>query len=359
MRPVGSDVSKWQAVKELDKPHGVNFPKLLEIVDFLMLRAGYAGSAGGAWTDERVHDYMKDLEDMLDKNPKPFTFYWYFRDDVSIMDQANRFSAVVNRYKEVVNLPLVLDAEVFNNSRSVSTQKIKDFQTEVERQTGLKVDILYGRGGQLNAQTEPGLPEVLPYLFVARYDSSLDPQVDEPWIEGGPQEYVEPRDYDEWLFWQYSDNGGGHDWGVVSAGIDKNVFNGTLDELRSFAGLDKPVPPPVDWEVWGTTTAEKKIRIIGPGATALMFFSHDVKWEPQFLSIQGGYKMRAKISLRVNGIELPLRQTTVFSTGFTVVNFQRDFNFVKGDGVIVEVTNPTSAKMTARVKLALEKYGEF
>jgi hypothetical protein len=300
---------------------------------------------------------MDDLLKLLLNNPIPFTFYWYFRDDVSVMDQVNRFSAVVNRYKEVINLPLIVDAEVFVRSDAVSTQKIKDFQTEVERQTSLKVDILYGRGGQLNAETDPGLQEVLPHLFIARYDTRLDPQVDEPWEEGGPQEYVEPRDWDEWLFWQYSDHSGGKEFGVVSEGIDKNVFNGTVEELRHLAGLDKPVDPPIDWDEWGKTTADKKVQEIGVGHTALFFFSYNASWEPQMFSIQGNSGVSAKISLLVNGIEVPLRSARIFSSGYVTYTFPRDYNFKKGDGVVIEVKNDSNTASKVKVKMVYEVYG--
>ena len=359
MRAVGFDISKWQAIRELDKPHGVDFTKLLEIADFLFLRAGYAGSTGGAWTDERVHAYMKDLETMLLLNPIPFSFYWYFRDDVSTMDQANRFSAVVNRYKEVVNLPLILDAEVFVKNPTLSTSKLIDFQTEVERQTGLLCDILYARGGQLNTETVSGLPETLPFLFIARYDSRLNPLTDEPWEEGGYQEYVEPRDYDTWLFWQHSDTGGGKEAGVYSYGIDKIVFNGTTEELRHMAELDKPIDPPIDWDVWGQTTADKQIGEVGPGATALFSFAYDVSWQPQILTVQGARGTQVDISLSVNGMEIPLRKTRIYSNNFSLYTFQRDFTFVKGDGVVVEVLNPSTVNTAdVKVKLVLEKYGQ-
>jgi GH25 family lysozyme M1 (1,4-beta-N-acetylmuramidase) len=247
VRPVGVDISKWQAHSDLSKPHGVDFVKLHDKADFIFLRAGYGGSSGGAWTDERVHAYMQDLAPLLQQNPKPFTLYWYFRDDVSVMEQASRFADVVNRWKHVINLDLVVDAEVFVKSDLLSTQKIIDYQTTVETLTGLKVDILYGRAAQLNAETTPGLEEVLPHLWIARYASFLDEQVDEPWEEG---DNVDPRDYEDWLFWQYSASGGGADYGVVSASIDRNVFNGTLEELRALAKLDQPAPPDEDDDDW-------------------------------------------------------------------------------------------------------------
>lgn len=361
MRAQGIDMSKYQAPQDLGKPHGIDFKTMLDVVDFLFMRAGFAGSAGGAWTDPRVHEYMKDLEVLLLDDPKPFTFYWYFRDDVSIMDQVNRFSTVVNKYKEVVNLPLIVDAEVFVKSDAVSTQKIKDFQAEVENQTGLLVDILYARSWQLNEETTEGLPEVLPNLFVARYVAVRDPQTSEPWGVGTDDPRLTPRDYIEWAFWQYSEGGDERRYGVTAGaiGIDEVVYNGSVEALRSWAKLDQPVDPPIDWEKWGKTTADRKVSALGPNASILEFFSYDVAWEPQMLSVHGEYRTKVKISLFINGFEIPLRKTIIYSSGSMTYTFLRDFNFSKGDGILVELTNTSGAPATATITLALEKYGDL
>ena len=356
-RAVGVDISKWQAVRELSKLHGIDFPKLLAKVAFLILRAGYAGSSGGAWTDERVHDFMKDLEARLLNDPKPFTFYWYFRDDVNIMDQANRFSAVVNRYKEVVNLPLIVDAEVFVKSDAVSTQKIIDFQFEVERQTGLKVDILYARSWQLNNETTPGLEKVLPYIFIARYDPDIDPQTGQPWGNPGDNPQMKPRDYEDWLFFQHKDSGGGADYGVVSAGIDQDVFNGTVDELRAFAGLDEPLPPPINYEKYGMAVAERKITSLGPRHVALEFFSFDEPFRPHYVAVTGRNGLKATIILVINGFEIKLRKTNFYTLRQNLYTFQRDLTLSKGDGILVELENTTDSPMEPVLTLVMEKYG--
>ena len=360
MRPVGPDISKYQAPADLSKPHHIDFATMVDKSDFLVMRAGFAGSAGGAWTDPRVIEYMGDLEKILLDSPIPFTFYWYFRDNVSIMDQVNRFSAVVNRYKEVVNLPLVVDAEAFVKSNLVSTQKIIDFQAEVERQTGLLVDTLYGRAGQLNSETTPGLPAVLPHLHVARY-TTADPQTSEPWDEGGVQEYVEPRDYDTWVFWQFTEDGDEKEYGVFAGaiGIDLNVFNGTMEELRSLANLDKPEPPPIDWEIWGKVTADKKVELVSPQGVYIEFFQYDVAWEPQVLTVASEPGLKVLISLFINGFEIMLRRARVYSSGYVTYTFQRDFNFSKGDGILVTLDNRTNEIVPATMTLALEKYGDL
>ena len=83
MRANGVDISRYQAPEDLAKAHGISFETMLSVVDFLFVRAGFAGSAGGAWTDPRVHVYMEDLYPLLRKDPKPFSFYWYCGNNVS------------------------------------------------------------------------------------------------------------------------------------------------------------------------------------------------------------------------------------------------------------------------------------
>lgn len=346
-RPIGVDISKWQAHSDLSKPHGVDFVKLHDKADFIILRAGYAGSAGGAWTDERVHEFMGDLYPILEDNPKPFTFYWYFRDDVSIMEQVERFSAVINRWKEVVNLTLVVDAEVFVKSDLVSTQKIIDFQIEVERATGLLVDILYGRGGQLNEETTPGLPDVLPYLWIARYDNRLDEQVDEPWVEGSG-EYVEPRDYDEWDWWQYSSSGYGAEYGVVSASIDQNVYNGTLEELRSRAKLDQPEVPPVDEEIEIGETQAMLVEVTLQGDPVEVNLVREDTFKPKYITVQSakGVVERFTVKIVVDGVRVLLRRRSMKYIDWALYTFTEVVKIKPGDKVIatLEGEGPVTVK---------------
>lgn len=356
MRPNGIDISKWQAPQDLSKPHGIVFPTMVDKADFMFVRAGFAGSAGGAWVDPRVHEYMEDLWEILDNHPIPFSFYWYFRDDVSVMDQVLRFSAVVNRWKGVVNMPLVVDAEAFTKGNAVSTQKIIDFQIEVERQTGLKVDILYGRAGQLNAETVPGMErgEILPYLFVARYQDGLDPQVDEPWDEGGVQEYVEPRDWDTWKFWQHTEDGDEKRYGVTAGavGIDEIVFNGTMEELRAFANLDKPVEPEEDWSSLGVCKVEQKVTQVPFGGTAIEYFHNTDTWfVPKMITVQAPSGVRVTVEYFVDGIGVPLFTRRIGVNKFLNYTLSENLMLAVGDGIIVTLANDSAVGVVGITKL--------
>lgn len=360
MRPIGVDFSKYQAPQDLAKPHGIAFATMVDNVDFLVGRAGFAGSAGGAWVDPRIYEYMVDLKPILYNHPIPFTMYWYFRDDVSIMDQVNRFSAVVNANKGVINLPLVVDAEAFTKTNLVSTQKIIDFQTEVERQTGLKVDTLYGRAGQLNSETTPGLPEVLPNLWVARYDTRLNPQTDEPWVEGGVEEYVEPRDYQTWKYWQYSEKGNEKTYGVTAGaiGIDENVYNGTREELRAEANLDKPVPPPppeVDYSTYGCARKDLRSSPVGPNSETIEFFHNTDTWfVPKMITVQAPSGVRVTVEYFVDGIGVPLFTRRIGVNKFLAYTLSENLMLAIGDGIMVTLENDSAVGVVGITKLIYE-----
>jgi lysozyme len=52
-----------------------------------------------------------------------------------------------------------------------------------------------------------------------------------------------PPPWDKWTFWQYTNKGIGADYGVESAQIDLDYFNGTVDELRAMVAPKPPLPP--------------------------------------------------------------------------------------------------------------------
>jgi hypothetical protein len=53
-----------------------------------------------------------------------------------------------------------------------------------------------------------------------------------------------PKPWTKWTFWQYSGNGNGPQYGSQGLSLDMDYFNGTLDDLKKFAGISTPVPVP-------------------------------------------------------------------------------------------------------------------
>ncbi len=77
-----------------------------------------------------------------------------------------------------------------------------------------------------------------------------------------------PWPKDEWLFWQFTDNGDGSLYGVESKNIDLNYFNGDLAAFRARFDLsDTPLPDPLPpSKFYRVTVSSLKVRE-GPGLT--------------------------------------------------------------------------------------------
>jgi lysozyme len=65
-------------------------------------------------------------------------------------------------------------------------------------------------------------------LWLAHYTNDAEPRIPKPW--------------ETWCFWQYTDKGPGKALGAESYGLDMNLFNGTVADLRTWAGLEPPAP---------------------------------------------------------------------------------------------------------------------
>lgn len=81
-------------------------------------------------------------------------------------------------------------------------------------------------------------------LWIAHYWYTPDPNAQPNyWTVSGAENM--PRN---WKIWQYDCNGQGglgHQYGVGSAGLDLNVFNGTVDDLHKWVGnVPQPAPTP-------------------------------------------------------------------------------------------------------------------
>lgn len=72
-------------------------------------------------------------------------------------------------------------------------------------------------------------------LWIAHWTTASNPAI-------GP--------FSRWEMWQYTSKGTGTDYGVSSGNIDLDYYNGTLDDLRRWCGLNTtPEPPtPGDYE---------------------------------------------------------------------------------------------------------------
>ena len=219
----GIDVSKWQKKMDWPKAEAAG-------AKFAFIRAGSINIYGVPYTD-----YQFDTNARIAPDHMPVGAYWYFRPQFDAAAQAEYFCNLIK--DKPFKLPPVLDLENSGGENAAEiTLAAKIFITEVYTRLN-RWALLYSRALWLNLNTEPdAVWEFVDGLWVARYKSSLTG----PWSDG----YAVPRDFDEWLFWQYSagGNGRGPEFGAQSKSIDLNRFNGDQAAFDNYIGV--PEPPP-------------------------------------------------------------------------------------------------------------------
>ena len=127
-------------------------------------------------------------------------------------------------------LPPLLDIEYnpysslgntcYNYSPAAMVQWIKDFSAQVNARTG-RLPMIYTTTDWWSRCTGNSAAFTTQPLHIAAYSSTLG---------------TLPNGWDFHSVWQYSDNG-------PFAG-DSNIWNGTLEDLKTFAGLPAPAPAP-------------------------------------------------------------------------------------------------------------------
>jgi MYXO-CTERM domain-containing protein len=143
--------------------------------------------------------------------------YQYFRPDVDPVQQADLLASAMGTLLPG-DLPPVLDLEVADGvSTTGVVTAVNAWIAEVEAKTG-RSPIIYA--GLYSWPTLTGGADETQYpLWIAQYTTAACPDIPAPWTQ--------------WLFWQHSDTGVVD--GVTSSQLDLDVFNGTLDQLETFA----------------------------------------------------------------------------------------------------------------------------
>jgi lysozyme len=126
-------------------------------------------------------------------------------------------------------LPPVMDLELYWTPYPSGKNLLaatKDFITELDSLSGRKT-MLYTNPAMI--QLWGTIPQWLMDhpLFVAHYG------VTQPSF----------RPWPDWTIWQTSGTGSGKKYGCASAGVDLDLFNGDMAQLRAFCGLGVVTPP--------------------------------------------------------------------------------------------------------------------
>jgi lysozyme len=170
--------------------------------------------------------------------------YHFLRWDLSGLVQARIFCDALK--DDPGELPPVADFEApAQGDRYPSNALLEQFLIEVENRLG-KRPIIYTSPGYWNEHGRDRItrridPKWSYYtLWIAHWfrtyqEGVTKPMEIEPWKSAGKT----------WTFWQYTSTGDGLAFGAESKGIDLNWFNGTMAQLRAFAGAGTtPAPTP-------------------------------------------------------------------------------------------------------------------
>jgi len=158
--------------------------------------------------------------------------YHFLRWDLSGLLQARIFCDLLK--DDPGELPPVADFEApIKDGKYPSNALLEQFLVEVENILGLR-PMIYTSPGFWNSYGKiKGTSSFDPKwsywpLWIAHYTKAEAPTVPLPWKT--------------WNFWQHGVYAEGLAYGAESKGIDKNWFNGSLQELHQFAGTSGETP---------------------------------------------------------------------------------------------------------------------
>ena len=210
-RPKGIDVSRWQGV--------IDWPAVKsDGVSFAAIRA----TVGDFFTDDQFEANWRGAKD----NDIFRCAYHVLRPDDDAVAQIDRFESVVG---EAGDLPHVLDVEVDGGQPNyiIRARTLASLQ-EIEQRFG-RTPLVYTADwfwtphiGDVDWADDYD-------LWVAHY---YWPEVTTPKIPAG---------WMGWRIWQHSNKG---TISGISASVDLNWFNGTMEDLIAYAGGTAPPPSP-------------------------------------------------------------------------------------------------------------------
>ena len=211
----GIDVSYWNA--------GIDWPKVRATGQrFIFAKA----SEGDSYADPTFDDNWRGAKAAgLLRGA-----YHFFRCNIDAKKQANKFIDYVKSMNDNGELPPALDLETNDGqTREKIIPRVKTWLDLVEAAFDRK-PLIYSRTFFLQD-----------YLSEAGGGPPTWARDYPLWLAQYPNVYVEgsqpslPRGWFQWTFWQYSQRGRVNG---INAKVDLDVFNGSLEELYQFAGVD-------------------------------------------------------------------------------------------------------------------------
>lgn len=217
----GIDVSYWQS--------GIDWPKVRAAGQrFTFVKT----TEGESYVDPTFEDNWKGAK----QGGLLRGAYCFFHPNQDPKKQADRFLSVLKAINDPGELPLILDLEVTDGvAKDKIIAKAKAWLDEVEQAAGRKPMIYSGV-----SFLETSLSELGGGPPAWARDYAL-------WIGWYPNQYTPgmsplmPRGWFKWTFWQYHAKGTVNG---INTAVNLDLFNGTIDQLYTFAGVATPDQTP-------------------------------------------------------------------------------------------------------------------
>ena len=255
---IGPDISFYQ--DDPDTPEHVNFVKMKQAADFVIIRAGQ-----NLWPDR---DFARNWAAAKEAG-LPRGTYWFYDSRADPKRQAELWVDIMD--DDLGELPLFADFEEAYGGPHKGWRKWYDFLKRLkelvgEKEIAIYTAFYYWRDNAPNPNTDPQNLEYFHQypLWIANYGVS-EPSIPKPWGAN------------EWLFWQFTEVGDGELYGVESKGIDLDYFNGDAEDFRERFGITEPPPnggkkyrvelsvrerPGTDEDVIGTLEQDEVLEVL-------------------------------------------------------------------------------------------------
>ena len=230
--PFGIDISRYQySADGTQKP---DFDKMNEVCDFVAVRAGISWGYADPW--------FKYSWEHIDK---PRLAYHVIYPGEWASKQVDHFLSIV---KPEATDRLVLDMELDHGySKARITDTLLECLELIREKTG-RYPVIYSRAYWVNDHLDVSrLPANLDWWIANYLTRRPEPQFT-PEMKPPP---LMPNSVTNWFMHQTAEHQDGSAVGVASHYVDTNRFNGTLEQLRAYFGLDEETPepePPVEVE---------------------------------------------------------------------------------------------------------------
>lgn len=223
MTVLGVDVSKWQGKMNWQKCYDNG-------ARFAYIRAGSVDNVTGkCYTDNRFWENAASAPSIL-----PVGYYWYFRPNWSVKDQAEYFCNLLKQVSYKLAPCGDIEADPSTWGKKITPGDYADLITRyfmyIMEMLKISRCRVYTRQSVWDYQVAARPFWSTLETWFARYN----PDLFSPWSDGK----FKFRDFKDWKFWQFSSTGDGYAFGtdVGSKGIDLNYFNGSLEDLYAYIG---------------------------------------------------------------------------------------------------------------------------